>query len=199
MQHNGDLRWDVVCFLVWNDVAYHWDQTLYLMNLFVSLALPYICSLYLDACEDTFQHRLDWLVPAFLLMTILSVSLFFVLLFIHSMISKEVHWFLFTNLNYFIRGSNSTRTGFTIFEGCIFQISLTGFRMLLSLLLGANLLSLVFAHGSLVNPLPRSSAKTDKNKGRDKYKTRTKTFKVCLLIDHLKTLCYGSERVWLQS
>ena len=38
--------------------------------------------------------------------------------------------------------------------------------MLLSLLLGTNFLSLVLAHGSLVNPLPRFSRKT---------KTKTET------------------------
>ena len=41
--------------------------------------------------------------------------------------------------------------------------------MLLSLLLlGSNLLSLVFAHGSLVNPLPRSAAIEDKDKDKNR-------------------------------
>ena len=47
---------------------------------------------------------------------------------------------------------------------------------MLSLLLGANLLSLVLAHGSLVNPLPRSFAKT-KEKTKTKTKEKTKANK----------------------
>ena len=45
--------------------------------------------------------------------------------------------------------------------------------MLLSLLLGTNLLSLVLAHGSLVNPLPRFSRKTKTKTETPEEKTKT--------------------------